>query len=99
MLALGGAFWIGLGVGMLGQQGHWVVSAVGTVVQVGGAVWLIRAAMRLRRRSGFQRAELRRLEGALLGLSMATVMWASAAYVLLHADRIADRACAENWAV
>ena len=63
MLALAGAFWIGLGVGMLANQVHWLISAVGTVVQVGGAVWLIRAAARLRRRSGFQRAELRRLEG------------------------------------
>lgn len=186
-MALAGAFWLGLGVGMLGQQGHWVVCALGTVVQVGGAVWLIWAAVRLRRRSGFQRAELRRLEGfaadlkrhilrwmrwttlaqtllssvlvwlcvrahaehliwasigvvvslhfaplgklfhvrtyyataiagtivsvaglavsgtpfgvALLGLGMSIVMWVSAAHVLLGADRIADRACAESWAV
>ena len=31
------------------------------------------------------------------GASMAAVMWGSAAYLLLHADRIADRACAEHW--
>ena len=186
MLALGGAFWIGLGVGMAGQQGYWAASTIGMVVQIGGAVWLIWAAVRLRRRSGFQRAELRRLEGVaadqkrhilrwmqwtvlaqtllggllvwlcvraqaehliwaaigtvvslhfaplgkifhvrtyyvtaiagtivsvvglavsgapwgvtLLGLGMAAVMWASACYVLLHADRIADRACTEEWA-
>jgi hypothetical protein len=188
MLALAGAFWIGLGIGMVAQQ-HvpWAIPAIGTVIQVGGCVWLILAAVRLRRRSGFQRAELRRLEGfaadqkrhilrwmrwtaiaqtllssllvwlcvraqaehliwasigavvslhfaplgklfhvrtyygtaiagtivsgaglavsgtpfgvALLGLGMATVMWTSAAYVLLHADRIADRACAQDWTV
>jgi uncharacterized membrane protein YhiD involved in acid resistance len=187
VLALAGAFWIGLGVGMAGMQGHWVVSTVGTVVQVGGAVGLIRAARRLRRRSGFQRSELRQLDGiaetqkrhiikwfaattlgetllssllvwtclrfeaehliwasigvivslhfvplgkifhvrtyyvtaiagtivsgagflvsatpdgvAFLGVSMAAVMWLSAAYILLNADRIADQACAEHWAV
>lgn len=36
---------------------------------------------------------------ASLGLGMATVMWVSAAHVLLNADRIADQACAEHWAV
>jgi hypothetical protein len=34
---------------------------------------------------------------ASLGLVMATVMWVSAAHVLFNADRIADRACAEDW--
>ena len=187
MLAIGGAFWIGLGVGMVANRAHWTVSAVGTVIQVGGGVVLIRAAARLRRRSGFQRSELRQLEGiaaaqkqrivrwmtwttlgetllialsvwlcvrvhaehliwpsigavvslhfaplgrlfhvrtysataiagtiasaagfatagtayaaASLGLAMATVMWVSAAHVLLNADRIADQACGEHWAV
>ena len=32
MLALGGAFWIGLGVGMAGQQGYWAASTIGMVV-------------------------------------------------------------------
>jgi hypothetical protein len=187
VLALAGAFWIGLGVGMVARLVHWAVPALGTVLQVGGAVALIRAAVRLRRRSGFQRSELRRLEGtaqaqgrhirramawttvaqtvlsslavwicvraraehliwpsigvvvslhfaplarlfhvrtyyaaaaagmivsgagfaisgtpygvAELGLGMATVMWSSAVHVLANADRIADRACAEVWAV
>jgi hypothetical protein len=63
MFALAGAYWIGLGVGMVANQVHWAVSAVGTAVQVGGLLGLIRAASRLRRRSGFQRSELRRLEG------------------------------------
>jgi hypothetical protein len=187
VLALAGAFWIGLGVGMVATRVHWGVSALGTVVQLSGVVWLIRAAARLRRRSGFQRSELRRLEGiaeaqrqhivkcmawttlgqtvfigllvwscvrvqaeqliwasigvvvslhflplgrlfhvrvyyatgiagalvssagfaasgtpigvASLGLCMATVMWVSAAHILSNADRIADRSCAEPWAV
>jgi hypothetical protein len=186
MLALGGAFWIGLGIGMLANLVHWAVAAVGTVVQVGGTVWLIRSAARLRRRSGFARSELRQFEGvaraqqrhirrgmawttvgqsllaalvvwicvrahaehliwasigvvvslhfaplgrlfhvrpyygtamagtiacgagfavsaspygvAALGLGMTAVMWISAGYVLMHADGIADRACAEVWA-
>jgi hypothetical protein len=51
MLALSGAFWIGLGIGV-----------------------------------------------AMFGVGMATVMWVSAAHVLFHADRIADQACAEEWA-
>lgn len=154
---------------MAGMQGHWVVSTVGIVVQIGGAVWLIRAASRLRRRSGFQRAERRRLEGLAADQRQHILMWmrwivlgqtllssllvwlyvraqaehliwpwigavvslhfaplgklfhvrtyyvtaiagaivsaaglavsASAAYVLLHADRIADQACSEHWAV
>lgn len=63
MLALGGAFWIGLGIGMVTPHIHWAVPAVGTVIQLGGLVGLILAAWRLRRRSGFQRSELRRLEG------------------------------------
>ena len=187
MLALAGAFWIGLGIGMVAPKAHWVVSAFGTVVQLSGVVWLIRAARRLRRRSGFQRSQLRQLEGfaqaqkrhimkcmawttlgqalliallvwicvrvhaeqliwssigavvglhllplgrlfhvrayyatgiaaivvsgvglaasgspygvASLGLCMATVMWVSATYILMTADRIADRSCAEPWAV
>jgi hypothetical protein len=187
MLALAGAFWIGLAVGMVANRVHWAVSAGGTAVQVGGVVGLIRAAARLRRRSGFQRSELRQLKGiaeaqrqhivkgmirttlgqtlltgllvwicvrvqaehliwssigaivslhfaplgrlfhvrayyataiagtiasgagflvsgtpygvASLGLGMTTVMWVSAAHVLFNADRIADKACAEPWAV
>ena len=64
MLALAGAFWIGLGIGMVAQHHvHWAVPAVGTVIQVGGGVGLFLAAARLRRRSGFQRSELRGLEG------------------------------------
>ena len=187
MLALGGAFWIGLSIGMVARLVHWTIPAVGTLLQVGGAVWLIRSAMRLRRRSGFQRSELQRFEGvararqrhirrgmawttvgqtlvtslvvwicvrtgaehliwasigvvvslhfaplgslfhvrpyfavaiagtivcaagfavsstpygvAALGLAMTAVMWISSAYILMHADRIADQACAESWAV
>jgi hypothetical protein len=187
MLALAGAFWIGLGIGMVAKLVHWAVSAVGTVLQVGGGVGLVWAAARLRRRSGFQRAELRHFEGialaqkrrilsrmrwtavgqtvlcslavwicvrvraehliwpsigtvvslhfaplgrlfhvrtyyataiagtiacgagfplsrtpygvGLLGVAMAAVMWVSAAHILINADRIADRACAEPWAV
>ena len=60
MLALGGAFWIGLGIGMVTGHVHWAVPAVGTVIQIAGAVGLIWAAIRLRRRSGFQQSELRR---------------------------------------
>jgi hypothetical protein len=78
MLALAGAFWIGLGVGMVGKQGHWVVSAAGTVVQVSGAVALIRAARRLRRRSGFQRSELRQLEGVARTQKPRIVKWMAA---------------------
>jgi len=172
---------------MVAKSVHWAVAALGTVLQVGGGVGLIWAAARLRRRSGFQRSELGRLEGvahaqkrrivsqmrwttaghtvlsalavwicvrvraehliwpsigavvslhfaplgklfhvrsyyataiagtiacgagfavsgtpngvALLGVGMATVMWISAAHILINADGIADRACAEPWAV
>ena len=63
MLALAGAFWIGLGVGMVAPRSHWVVSALGTAVQLSGVVWLILAARRLRHRSGFRRSELRQLDG------------------------------------
>jgi hypothetical protein len=63
MLALAGAFWIGLSVGMVANLVHWSVAAFGTLLQLAGGVWLIRAAVRLRRRSGFDRSELRRVEG------------------------------------
>ena len=66
VLALAGAFWIGLGVGMVANLVHWAISAVGTILQVGGGVGLIWAAARLRRRSGFPRSQLRRLEGVAL---------------------------------
>jgi len=59
MFALAGAFWLGLGIGMIADQVHWLVPAVGTIVQVAGCVALIWAAARLRRRSGFSRSELR----------------------------------------
>jgi hypothetical protein len=51
MLALGGAFWIGLGIGMVANLVHWTGAAVGTMLQIGGSVWLIRSANRRRRRS------------------------------------------------
>src|SRR5262249_572928 len=35
---------------------------------------------------------------ASLGLGMATVMWLAAAYILINAEGIADRACGEPWA-
>ena len=75
MLALAGAFWIGLGIGMVAQHAHWAISAVGTVIQVGGGVGLILAAVRLRRRSGFRRSELRRLEGVAEGQKQHIVTW------------------------
>src|SRR4029453_70682 len=62
-LALAGAFWIGLDIGMVANLVPWTVSAVGTTLQIGGSVWLIRSAIRLRRRSGFARSQLRRFEG------------------------------------
>ena len=187
VLALAGAFWIGLGVGMVAKLVHWGVSACGTILELGGAVGLIWAAARLRRRTGFARSQLRQLEGvaqaqkryivsrmtwtilgqttlialavwicvrvraehliwssigaivslhfaplgrlfhlrayyataiagtltcaagfaasgtpyglAGLGVAMAAVMWISAAYILINAGQIADRACAEDWAV
>ena len=187
MLALAGAFWIGIGVAMVANRGHWALAAFGTLLQVAGAVGLSWASALLRRRSGFQGAELRQLQGveraqkrhivagmawtiigqtlliaiavwicvrlhaehliwaslgaivslhfaplgwlfhvrtyyataiagtivsvvafsvsgtpygvASLGLGMATVTWSSSAYLLLHADRIADQACAERWVV
>jgi len=75
VLALAGAFWIGLGIGMVAEHVHWAVPAVGTVIQVGGGVWLFLAAARLRRRSGFQRSELRRLEGVAEAQKQHIVTW------------------------
>jgi hypothetical protein len=63
VLALGGAFWLGLAIGMVAPQSHWFVPAAGSVVQLAATVGLIWAAVRLKRRSGFHRSELRRLEG------------------------------------
>jgi hypothetical protein len=62
VFALSGAFWVGLGIGMAAQV-HWSVVTLGTVVQFAGCASLIWAAMRLRRKSGFRRADLRALAG------------------------------------
>lgn len=75
MLALAGGFWIGLGIGMVTEHVHWAVPAVGTVIQIAGGVGLILAAVRLRRRSGFQRSELRRFEGVAEAQKRHIVTW------------------------
>ncbi len=185
--AIAGAFWLGLGIGMLAGELGGVLCAMLTLVQVGGAGVLIWRAIRLRRRSQFQRAELRQAQGrdrlenrhiagilrwtiaaqaaaiavavfvcvrlhsepmifpligsivslhliplgrifhvrayyttagagiavslatapfwpapyavATLAAGMSLVMWASAGYLLRNADRIAERALRETWAV
>jgi hypothetical protein len=62
-LAVAGAFWIGLGIGMVAPRVHWLVSALSMVVQVGGCASLLWAAVRLRRKSDFRRSQLRQSNG------------------------------------
>jgi len=58
--AVAGAFWFGLGVSrILTVTTPWWVWALATGLQAGGLVGLLWAGFRLRRRSGFRRAELR----------------------------------------
>lgn len=68
MLALAGAFWFGLAIGLTAERVRlpWQVPAIGTLIQLAAAAVLIRAAMHLRRRSGFQRSELKHLQGVAL---------------------------------
>ena len=63
MLAVAGAFWVGLGIAMVATRVHWLVSALFTAFQVGGCAALLLASVRLRRKSGFRRSELRRSDG------------------------------------
>lgn len=80
-LAVAGAFWIGLGIGMVARHVHWAIPAVGTVIQLAGGGWLILAAVRLRRRSRFQRSELRRLDGVAKAQKRHIVKWMRATIV------------------
>jgi hypothetical protein len=61
VLAIAGTFWFGLGLSrMLTPQTDWRVWTLVTLLQVGACAALLVAAFRLRRRSGFSRAEFRR---------------------------------------
>jgi len=59
MLAIAGTFWLGYGFGPhLGQSG-WVLPAVFTVVLYGTCAAIVWCALRLRRKVGFKRSELK----------------------------------------
>jgi hypothetical protein len=62
-LAVAGAFWVGLGIAMVATRVHWSVCALSTLLQAGGCVALLWAAVRLKRKSGFRASELRRSGG------------------------------------
>jgi hypothetical protein len=64
MLAIAGAFWLGLGIGMVAGRVHWWVPAVTTPIQAGGFITLVYLAFNLRKKSGFHASELQRLAGA-----------------------------------
>ena len=59
VFALSGTFWFGLGVTAASAQAGWVAGTLAAVIHfaVGGSIFW--AGLRLRRRSGFQRSELR----------------------------------------
>jgi hypothetical protein len=59
VLAIAGTFWLGYGFGPeLGHAG-WVLPALFTVVVYGACAVIIRLAIRLRRRAGFKRSQLK----------------------------------------
>ena len=59
-LALGGFFWFGVGLSASARHAGWLIFGLSTVFQVGMVVGLLWLAGRLRRRTGFSAAELRR---------------------------------------
>jgi hypothetical protein len=62
VLALAGTFWLGMGFGPhLGEDG-WVMPALFTVVVYGTCAALVWFAVRLRRRVGFKRSELKQAD-------------------------------------
>ena len=77
MLTIAGTFWFGLGIAMAAARVHWSISALSTIVQVGGCVALIWAAVRLRRRSGFNRSELRQSDGRFTPEARHIMIWFS----------------------
>jgi hypothetical protein len=99
VFAIGGAFWLGLGIGLTAPKVGWLVSALGTALQVGICAGLLWGAVRLRRRSGFRSSELRQEGGGraaetrhiMAGLRWTvagqTVLIALAVGVCLRADR------------
>jgi hypothetical protein len=58
MLAIAGAFWLGLGIAAAAPSMGGLLLGFSTAVQIAGLVLLFWAAIRLRRRSGFHRSEL-----------------------------------------
>ena len=59
VFAIAGAFWLGLGIGTNATRIGWLACAFSTVLQAGISAALLWAAVRLRRKSGFRRSELR----------------------------------------
>lgn len=77
MLSIAGTFWLGLGIAMAAARVHWLVSALSTGIQVGGCAALLWAAVRLRRRSGFKRSELRQSNGRATAEARHILIWFS----------------------
>jgi hypothetical protein len=59
VMALAGAFWIGVGLAVTFSETPWAIASI-TALQLSGLAALVVAAHRLRRRSGFTRRDLRR---------------------------------------
>jgi hypothetical protein len=89
VLTLAGAFWFGLGLTqVLTPKSDWRVWTVCTLFQFGACVGLLWAAIRLRRRSGFDPAELRRPDEqrrAEMRRMRVTMAWTVAAQAILVA--------------
>ena len=63
MLAIAGAFWLGLGIGLSAHRLGGIALAALTMCQVGGCAALMWGAVRLRRRAGFHRSQLHAADG------------------------------------
>jgi hypothetical protein len=61
VFAIAGAFWLGLGIAFAATQIGSLACTLGSAVQVGIGGALFWAAVRLRRKSGFRRSELRQV--------------------------------------
>jgi hypothetical protein len=81
MLAIAGAFWLGLGISVLAPSISGLLLGLSTAVQIGGFLVLLWAAIGLRRRSEFHRSELRNAGGRLTPEArhiMRVFMWTTA---------------------
>lgn len=91
VLGIAGTFWLGLGIGLHAAKLGGRLCALLTVVQAGGCVALVWAALCIRRKSGFHTSELRGGDGRLKAEArrmLAGFCWTTAGQAALIASSV-----------